>query len=62
VARAPCPELSGYGGRYVSWDLRDGGRSYSPPENVQQWYRDHCVEGSTTLCDEKKPAHVRAAE
>ncbi|HZO12246.1 MAG TPA: hypothetical protein VFB62_03280 [Polyangiaceae bacterium] len=57
----PC-EFSGYSGRYVSWDLRDGGRSYSPPEHVQEWYRNHCVTGSITDCDAKKPAWVKAAE
>jgi len=57
----PC-EFAGYTDRYVSWDLRDGGRSYSPPENVQQWHRDHCRTGSTTDCDQKKPAWVKAGE
>jgi len=57
----PC-EFSGYSNRYVSWDLRDGGRSYQPPERVQQWHRDHCITGSTTICDEKKPAWVKQAE
>ena len=57
----PC-EFSGYTNRYVSWDLRDGGRSYSPPEHVQEWYRNHCRTGSTTDCDREKPAWLRAAE
>lgn len=57
VGNAPC-QLTGYDGKVVSWDLRDGGRTYESAPKVQQWYRDHCARGSTDDCDQKKPSWV----